>query len=73
MEAIFTHKKKLHRVTIRDKGSTGRQKWTLFEMWPAPDISPQGSQPAMLVSALDVTHHRMIELQLENAKDQLLR
>ena len=51
--------------------SSGMKKWTMYEMWPATDsVVPQ---QAMLVSTLNVTHQRQLEMQLEAAKEQLLR
>ena len=64
-------KQRSYRVVLRNKCSQGKAQWTQYEMWPATD--PAGEQNALLVSTLSVTHQRELELQLEAAKDQLLR
>ncbi|KAK9868656.1 hypothetical protein WJX84_004455 [Apatococcus fuscideae] len=71
MKAIFMDKQRSYRVVLRNKCSQGKAQWTQYEMWPATD--PAGEQNALLVSTLSVTHQRELELQLEAAKDQLLR
>ncbi|KAK9863546.1 hypothetical protein WJX84_008465 [Apatococcus fuscideae] len=71
LQAIFVEKRPSHRVTLRSMKSSGMKKWTMYEMWPATDsVVPQ---QAMLVSTLNVTHQRQLEMQLEAAKEQLLR
>ncbi|KAK9867909.1 hypothetical protein WJX84_002108 [Apatococcus fuscideae] len=71
IKAIFTYKQPLHRVAMCSENSKGQIKWTQYEMWPATDAAAM--QPAVLVNTLDITNQRELELQLEDAKQQLLR
>ena len=71
LQAIFEEKRSSYRITLRSIKSPGVYKWTMYEMWPAVDTIV--NQPAVLVSAYNVTHQRELELQLETAKEQLLR
>ena len=71
IKAIFKDLEKSHRVTLRTQSQSGKDKWTQFEMWTATDAA--GMQPAMLVSTLNVTAQRELELQLQQAQEQLLR
>ena len=71
MSAIFTDKKRVHQVNLENINAKGKREWVQVEMWPTTDYYL--NEPAMLVSTLNVTHQRELELQLGAAKDQLQR
>ncbi|KAK9843277.1 hypothetical protein WJX74_009626 [Apatococcus lobatus] len=73
VKAIFVDMQKSHRITLCSPDSDGLQRWTQYDMWPVSNHVPGFEAPAMLVSTLNVTHQRELELQLEAAKDQLQR
>ena len=71
MGAIFSEQQKSFRMTLQSPDSKGKLKWTEFQFWPALDLAE--NKRAMLVSTLNVTQQRVLEQQLESAKDQLQR
>ena len=73
MKAIFFDLKTSHCITLCTPDSQGKKRWTQYDMWPVSNHAPGFAGPAVLVSTLDVTCQRELELQLEAAKDQLQR
>ncbi|KAK9837615.1 hypothetical protein WJX74_001448 [Apatococcus lobatus] len=72
INAIFVHKRDVHRTTLAATNSEGtKTKWITYEIWPALD--PMTSQPAMLINTLDMTEQKSLEIELEHAKRELLR
>ncbi|KAK9817422.1 hypothetical protein WJX74_010557 [Apatococcus lobatus] len=71
LEAIFEQQQTSHRITLSRIGHTGKRRHVLYEMWLAED--PIHRLPAMLVSAADVTSQKELEVDLERARQQLLR
>ena len=73
IKAICQDKQKLHRVTLRSLDLQGNSQFTQYDMWPVNEYLAPGRPPGLLVSCLDVTHQRQLELNLEAAKEQLQR
>ena len=69
LQAIFIDQQKSWRVTLRNANAKGKVRYTQFEMWRATCAAD--AQPAVLVSTLNVTHQRELELQLQSARDLL--
>ena len=71
IKAVLEDDQKCYRVTLRSACASGKQRWTQYEMWRVWDNF--STSLALLVSTLNATHQRELELQLESAKDQLVQ
>ena len=71
LKAIFTDNQNSYQVTLQNRNAEGITKWTKYEMWRVFDHA-EGS-PALLLSTLNVTHQKELELQVEASKLQLQR
>mmetsp|Transcript_21856 Transcript_21856/g.56912 ORF Transcript_21856/g.56912 Transcript_21856/m.56912 type:complete len:627 (+) Transcript_21856:271-2151(+) len=70
MDQVFTHHQTFRcQQERRSRKNAGSRKWVELEMWPLND--PVTGQPAVLISQMNMTHTKTVEVTLKSEKEEL--